>query len=160
MKLVFVILLIFSSISVYSETIEEAETFDLWISEAYSVKKLANESDILDLGVLLQKTEEDYSVGHSTHKLKSVTYLFEEISISALVEQTEIKKVHIFGVKILSSNVKLPNGIAINSPIRDLSILPVKPDEHTLNYCGVNNCIKFTADNGIVTSITINLYVD
>ena len=139
---------------------QKYEAFDNWVYEAFPVGSLATEDKIIELGKLIESTEQEYSVGHAANPLKSVTYKFYGLELCAIVEQAEIKRAHITQITISSSNWVLSNGIAIGQNLSVLSKLPVSPHEGTLNYCGAANCIEFQAKGNIINAIKVNLYAD
>ncbi|WP_162926423.1 hypothetical protein [Teredinibacter purpureus] len=139
---------------------QKYEEFDSWIYEAFPFGSPATEGKIIELGKLIESTEEEYSVGHAANPLKSVTYRFPGLEVCAIVEQTETKKAHVTQITISSSNWVLSNGIAIGQSLSVLSKLPVSPHEGTLNYCGAANCIEFQAKGNIINAIKVNLYAD
>ncbi|MEH6638607.1 MAG: hypothetical protein V7717_04990 [Porticoccaceae bacterium] len=139
---------------------QKYEAFDNWVYEAFPVGSPATEGKIIELGNVIESTEQEYSVGHAANPLKSVTYKFLGLEVFAIVEQTETKKAHVTQITINSSNWILSNGIATGQNVSVLSKLPVTPHEGTLNYCGAANCIEFKAKGNIINAIKINLYAD
>ncbi|WP_143870921.1 hypothetical protein [Catenovulum sediminis] len=139
---------------------QKYEAFDNWVYEAFPIGSPVSENSIIELGKLIESTEQEYSVGHAANPLKSVTYKFHGLEVCAIVEQTESKKAHVTQITISTSNWALSNDITIGQNLSVLSKLPVSPHEGTLNYCGAANCIEFKAKGNIINAIKINLYAD
>lgn len=140
--------------------IQKYEAFDSWLYETLPIGSTTTEEKIIGLGKLIEYSEEEYSVDHAANPLKAVAYRFSGLEVSAIVEQTNVKKAYVTKVSIHSNNWVLSNGIAVGQNINVLSNLLVRPKDGTLNYCGVNNCIVFHANHNIINAITVTLYAD
>ena len=164
MRSAIILITILWSFNLYADIdlaeMQKYEAFDNWVYEAFPVGISATEDKIIELGKLIESTEQEYSAGHAVNPLKSVTYKFHGLEVSAIVEQTETKRAHITQITISSSNWVLSNGIAIGQKLSVLSKLPVSPLEGTLNYCGAANCIEFQAKGNIINAIKVTLYAD
>lgn len=140
--------------------IEKYEAFDNWLYKAFSIEVPTNENNILALGELTKKTEHTYSVGHSTPPLKFVVFEFDGLTIGAVVEQTPEKRAYISEISISSRKWSISNGISVGQSSSQLSKLAVPPEEGGLEFCGLNNCLKFQVHNNKISHIQILLYVD
>jgi len=152
------------SLNLYAESdiaqIEKYEAFDNWIYGAFEIENPETESSILKLGESIKVSEQEYIIGHAANPLKAVICEFHGLEVQAIIEQTEFKIAHIIQITIDSSSWPLSNGITVGQEVSVLSKLLVSPNEGTLKYCGLSNCVEFMIKDNIISVIKISLYAD
>jgi len=151
MKNIIGILIALLSYSVKAEfTVEQLEAFDAWVYQHL----IPTEKEILVFGALIEVASKEVSTNGGMAELKE--YAFNNGHISALVFSPE--NVNVLGIKSTAPGYTLNNGVSVGDSSTVLHVMPI-PSENG-EYCGINNCVKFSLKNEVIASFTIEFYVD
>uniref|UniRef100_UPI00195C9149 hypothetical protein n=1 Tax=Microbulbifer mangrovi TaxID=927787 RepID=UPI00195C9149 len=151
MKKITGILISLLSFSLKAEvTVEQLEEFDGWVYE----HSIHTEEEVLNFGELVDVSSKETNTNGGMAKLKE--YSFINGHISAIVFSSD--NVSILGIRSSAPGYELKNGISVGDPSSILQSMPISSESG--EYCGINNCVKFDLDDGVIASFTIEFYVD
>lgn len=120
----------------------------------------ATHLSILAMGEWQKQTTTPYKNRHDGSAWSETVYDFAGLEITALVSPAGEAYVQL--VEISSADWPITKAIKIGAPLSSLNRLDASliHDAATNMYCGINNCIAFRDNQGIIDHISIQLYVD
>lgn len=161
--LIFAVLMSVSAMSVAQpeeHELKRLEDFDIWVHQAFHPGALETVEGIRSLGPLVAEKRHPHDVAHASSDLELAQFVFEGLTIQAVVEKSAPNRVWVTTIEITSAAWPLVNGLAVGQHVGELNRLPVLPAEDALRFCGVNNCLAAEHRSSVIRSLTLEIYVD
>src|SRR5690625_1504746 len=117
------------------------EAFDAWLYEPFADQNLQTVQDIRSLGPPIREVQHEYVSPHATPDLEMREFVFDGLTVYAIIEQAVTSRVWLSQIQIARSSWPLKNGLSVGQPISVLARLPVQPEPGALKVCGVNHCL-------------------
>lgn len=140
--------------------LDRLERFDAWLQESFRPQALKTVDGIRNLGQLRDEKCQDRMIAHASSELEVCEFVFEGLTIHAVVEKSALPRVWITAISISSPAWALENGLAVGQSTAELELLPVLPEVGSSRFCGVNNCLVAEEHNGVISRLSLDIYLD
>lgn len=146
------------------QELDRMEQFDRWVHRAMTSARLETVPAIRALGRVLYEKSHVFPRAHAPADREIREFGFDGLTVYAVVEKTVPmpmpSRAWVTTIEIRSAAWPLDNGLHVGQEVAALARLPVQPDEGSLRFCGVNNCLIAEQQDGFISAITLETYLD